>query len=118
MIICLYIQHSRIHPKACVRDLVLAAYDLLVPTLTSMRIEISMGGGCTTLLIFDEENKRSTSGINTYIIWGVWKDCNMRVFEYPAASPRYGAPCEGRDRAEGYCITHDPRDPTMLRLQN
>jgi hypothetical protein len=73
-----------IHPDCSfitrLRDSVLAAYDLLVPTPAWTTNRDFDGWWVHYIVNFDKENRRITSGIITYIILSAWKERNRKIF--------------------------------------
>ena len=63
-----------------VRDRVLAAKDLPTPTVASTADCDFDGWWLHYIQGLPKEKRRTASGIITYIIWGVWKERNRRVF--------------------------------------
>ena len=67
-----------------VRDAVLADNDLPIPTAASTVDRDFDGWWLHYIATYPKDKKRKASGIITYIIWGVWKECNRRVFSNTA----------------------------------
>lgn len=63
-----------------VRDSVLASSDLPVPPAATTMSRDFDGWWLDYIATFPKEKKRAASGVIAYIIWGVWKERNGRVF--------------------------------------
>ena len=102
--------HDCLFIKA-VCDSVLQSNDLLVPHITTTINKDFDGWWLYFIKNFTNEKKRSASGVITYIIWGVWKERNRRVFTntaLPALDVARLVRSEIEQRA--FAFTDDPGD--------
>ena len=94
-----------------VRDSVLQVFDLPVPSQASTAHTDFDGWWLHFIKNYTKEEKRRTSGIITYIVWGVWKERNRRVFTNTALP---AADVVARIRAEigqkAFAHSDDPGD--------
>ena len=116
----------RIHPETvqhlchectfttAVRDSVLTANDLPTPSMTSTTDRDFDGWWLHYIQSLPKERRRVASGIIIYIIWGVWKERNRRVFSNLAKNV-VDVVRLVRDEVEAraYAFTDDPGDRGM-----
>ena len=89
----------------------LTAYDLPAPSTTPTVDRDFDGWWLHYIASFPKDKKRIASGIITYIIWGVWKERNRRVFSNTALNQRDVVRLvKDEIEARAFAFTDDPGD--------